>query len=114
MVEETVSTGPHEQPLEFEADMTAGTATIILSGDLDLGNQRELARHLAQVLEYEPQRLTFKMARVSFVDCASARLIVGTGRSLPEGTWPVIADAQPIVRRVLQITGLDALCDLAG
>jgi anti-anti-sigma factor len=109
-----VSTGPHEQPLKFEVDVTAGTATVVLSGDLDLGNHNSLAHHLARVLEHEPRRLIFEMAQVSFVDCASARLIAGTGRSLPEGVRPVIRGARPIVCTVLRITGLDALCDLAG
>ena len=109
-----MSTGQNEQPLGFEVDVIAGTATVVLSGDLDLGNHNSLAHHLARVLEYEPQRLIFEMARVRFVDCASARLIAGTGRSLPEGVRPVIRGAQPVVGTVLRITGLDALCDLAG
>jgi anti-anti-sigma regulatory factor len=52
------------------------------------------------------------MAGVGFADCASVRLIVGTGRSLPEGSRPVISRPRPVVRRVLQVTGLDTLCDL--
>jgi anti-anti-sigma factor len=104
---------PRDQPLGFEAMVTGDRAVIVvLSGDFDIGNQGSLARHLAEILEYQPRRLVYDMADVGFVDCASARLIAGTGRSLPEGVRPVISRARLAVRRVLEITGLDTLCDL--
>jgi anti-anti-sigma regulatory factor len=40
------------------------------------------------------------------------RLIVRTRQLLPDGGRPVISRPPPVVRRVLQITGLDTLCDL--
>ena len=52
------------------------------------------------------------MAEVSFADSAAVRLIVRTGQLLPDGGRPVISRPPPVVRRVLQITGLDTLCDL--
>jgi anti-anti-sigma factor len=101
--------------LGFEA-MVAGDGTVIaiLSGDFDVCNAAALADQLAEIAAYRPQRLVFEMAEVSFMDCASARLIVGVRRSLPEGTRPVISNSPLVVGRVLQIIGLDALCDLTG
>jgi anti-anti-sigma factor len=75
-------------------------------------NRCWLARRLAETVERQPLRLVFDMAGVGFADCASVRLIVGTGRSLPDGNRPVISRPRPVVRRVLQVTGLDTLCDL--
>jgi anti-anti-sigma factor len=106
---------PRDQPLGFEAMVTGdGTVIVVLSGEFDTGNIRALAHHLAEVLEYQPRRLVFDLAEVGFVDCASARLIAGTGRSLPEGVRPVISRPRLSVRRVLEITGLDTLCDLGA
>ncbi len=60
----------------------------------------------------QPRRLVVDMAEVGFADGASVRLIVATGRSLPGSSRPVIHRPPPVVRRVLQLTGLDTLCDL--
>jgi anti-anti-sigma factor len=89
-----------------------GTVIVLLSGELDIGNRCWLARRLAEIVEQQPRRLVFDMAEVGFADCASVRLIVGTARSLPDRSRPVISRPGPVVRRVLQVTGLDTRCDL--
>ena len=58
-----------------------------------------------------PSRLIFEMAAVGYLDCASARLIAGTGRWLPDGVKPVIVSPSPLARRVLMVSGIGALCD---
>jgi anti-anti-sigma regulatory factor len=54
------------------------------------------------------------MAGVGFIDCAAARLIAGAGRFLPRGQRPVIRRPGPLVRRILELTGLDAYCEIEG
>ena len=51
------------------------------------------------------------MAAVGYIDCASARLIAGTSRWLPPGVKPVIISPSPLARRVLQVSGIGALCE---
>lgn len=104
--------GSPAPPVTVEADPTAGTATVMISGDLDLTTTPPLAEQLAQVLGGNPRQLVFDLDRVGFIDCASARLIVGSGRSLPDGQRPVIRRPSPAVRRILELTGLDAHCQL--
>jgi anti-anti-sigma factor len=89
-----------------------GAITVVLSGDLDMGNLSWLAQRLAETMGQQPRRLVVDMARVGFADCASVRLIVAAGRSLPDGSRPVISGPRPLVRRVLHVTGLDMLCEL--
>jgi len=101
-----------EQPLEFKATEAGGTVTVVLGGDLDAGNERALRRRLARIMQRRPRRLVFEMARVGYIDCACARAIVETERSLPAGTRPGIRHPQPVVLRLLRLTGLDARCDL--
>ncbi len=104
---------PGPRPVCFAATPCGGTVIVRLSGDLDIVNRCWLARRLAETVEQQPLRLVFDMAEVGFADCASVRIIVGTGRSLPDGGRPVISRPRPVVRRVLQVTGLDTLCDLS-
>lgn len=59
-----------------------------------------------------PARLVFDMAGVRFADCASARMITGTAAWLPDGNRPVIRSPRPLVRRLLERSGLDAYCEL--
>lgn len=46
------------------------------------------------------------------MDSAAARLIAGTGQHLPGGARPVILAPSPAVRRILELTGLDAYCEI--
>ncbi|MGH3209394.1 MAG: STAS domain-containing protein, partial [Trebonia sp.] len=70
------------------------------------------ADRLARVRRERPRRLVFEAAQVTFIDCASARLIAGTERWLPPGVKPVIVCPPPVVRRVFQASGLGARCEL--
>ena len=94
--------------------MEAGpdTTTVVISGELDLATIPMLARQLAQVTWKNPGRLIFDLTSVGFMDCGSARLIARTGCSLPDGRRPVLRHPNPGVRRVFELTGLDACCEI--
>jgi anti-sigma B factor antagonist len=96
----------------IRTDEAAGTATVVISGELDFTSAPFLAEQLAPILARKPRRLVFDLAQVGFIDCASARLIVGTGQNLPDGGQPVIRRPGPVVRRILELTGLDAHCQV--
>ena len=102
---------PAELPA-FAVTVTAETLTVELSGEFDVTSEGLLADCLAHLALERPRRLVFEAGLVTFIDCASARLIVGTGHLLPPGVKPVIVCPSPIVRRVLQASGLSALCVL--
>ena len=59
---------PHLRHLSVKPDLTAGTATMVISGELDLLSTPSLAEHLDQILAGQPRRLVFDLARVSFID----------------------------------------------
>jgi anti-anti-sigma factor len=104
-------TGPGAQPLTVVATVAAGTAVVVISGELDLMTMPSLAGHLARILDMKPQRLIFDMSRVGFLDCFAARLLVSTGQFLPDGR-AVIRRPGPVVRRILELTGLHAQCEV--
>lgn len=104
---------PAELP-GFAVTVTAETLTVALSGELDVTSVGFLTDRLAHLPWERPRRLVFEAALVTFMDCASARLIVGTDHLLPPGVKPVVVCPAPIVRRVLQASGLSARCVLCG
>ena len=56
--------------------------------------------------------LVFDLSGTRFMDCGSARLIAAAGQWLPAGGRPVIRRPKPVVRRVLELTGLDMHCEI--
>jgi anti-anti-sigma factor len=102
------------QPFAIEARIIQGTATVVLSGELDVSVMPALAEHLARIMASKPGHLIFDMARVTFIDCATARLIIRAGESLPSGGRALIRHPSAIVRRVLELTGLASRCDIGG
>ena len=98
----------------IEVDGGPGTTTVFISGELDLATMPFVSEQLTLVLETRPERLVLDLTRTRFLDCGSARMIVATGRSLPVGRLPVIRRPSPSVRRILELTGLDAYCEIEG
>jgi anti-anti-sigma factor len=97
--------------LSVRSELAGGTATLVITGELDLITVTALAWQLDQVLAQAPARLVFDLTRVAFVDVAAARLISGATRTLPAAGRPVLRQASPETRRVLELTGFARLCE---
>ena len=96
----------------IEMETRPGVTTIVVKGELDLVTMPYLAARLALALRDRPGWLVFDLSGTHFMDCGSARLIVGAGQRLPGGGRPVIRRPGPGVRRVFELTGLDAHCEI--
>ena len=101
---------PARRPV-VEETVTGETVTVVLRGEFDVTGEDFLSARLERIRQGRPRRLVFVMSQVAYMDCASARLIAGTGRWLPAGVKPVIGSPSPIVRRVLQLSGISAACE---
>jgi anti-anti-sigma factor len=99
--------GPDARSLAIQVDVTPERATVVVGGELDLVSMPVLAARLSVVLRRRPRRLILDMAGTTFMDCACARLLASAGQFLPDYK-PVIRQPTSAVRRVLQLTGLDA------
>ena len=106
--------GPLGMLLAIEVEVSDEVATMVIIGELDLTTGPLLAERLSATLRAKPRRLILDMAGTSFLDCSSARLIVSAGQGLPDGQRPVIRHPSRAVRRVLELTGLDAGCEIEG
>jgi anti-anti-sigma factor len=96
----------------IEVETGPGVTTIVVKGELDLVTMPYLATRLTLALRDRPGRLVFDLSGTHFMDCGSARLIAGAGQRLPGDGRPVIRRPAPGVRRVLELTGLDARCEI--
>lgn len=105
------SAGPAQDGrVTIEVETRPGVTTIVVKGELDLVTMPYLAARLTLALRDRPGRLVFDLSGTTFMDCGSARLIAG--QRLLDGGRPVIRRPGPGVRRVLELTGLDALCEI--
>ena len=87
---------------------------MVIAGELDLTTRPCSPSTCRLVLCARPRRFVLDLAGIRFMDCGSARLIVSAGQFLPEGRRPIIRHASRAVRRVLELTGFDAECEIEG
>ena len=107
------SAGPAQgSRVTIEVEARPGVTTIVVTGELDLVTMPYLSAQLTLAVRDRPGRLVFDLSGTHFMDCGSARLIAGAGQGLPGGGRPVIRRPGPGVRRVLELTGLDAHCEI--
>jgi anti-anti-sigma factor len=102
------------QSPDFQAVVTGhGHVQVAISGELDVTTSESLIRLLAELADGRPISLSIDMSKVSFLDCASARLLIGASAFLPPGERPVLSSVQPAVRRLLELIGLDEAIETA-
>ncbi len=106
--------GSRANRVVIEVESAPEATTISVRGELDLVTMPFLAEQLTLVSRDKPGRLVFDLAGTGFMDCGSARLIASAGEWLPEGRRPVIHRPGSAVRRILELTGLNAYCEIEG
>ena len=86
---------------------------VALTGEADATTVAELRETLATQLHTGARRVTVDASGLSFLDSASLRVLVLAARALRgrHGTL-VFARPQPLVARLLEITGADRLLDV--
>lgn len=90
---------------------SAGVARITLAGDLDLPQADDLQRRLAQLCRPD-QRVEIDMSQVTFFNSTTVSVLAcAYQHNQALGAVLVIIHPSPIVRRVLEITGLHHLID---
>jgi len=91
-------------------------SVLRLYGELDVTNKDCLRRAISSAMEkHHPQTLIVDLSALGFVDCGSLAVLVWAHVRLAEqGLQLVITGGQPIVRRLLSLTGLDTYLHLGG
>ncbi len=95
------------------ASSEADGPVVELSGDADATTAALLREILAAQLDTGARLITVDVSGLSFLDSASLRVLVLAARALRgrHGTL-VLARPQPLVARMLEITGADRLLEV--
>ena len=96
----------------IEVDVKQETALVRVTGDLDLISRPLLAERLSAALAAGPRRLVLDLAGAGFMDVGSARVVASAGEFLPDGARLIIRRPNPVVRRILELTGYDSGCEI--
>jgi stage II sporulation protein AA (anti-sigma F factor antagonist) len=98
--------GPAELHLETRIE-PSGAALISVSGELDVSNAQTLESAVALLTsESTPSELIFDMSGLRFMDSAGIAVLLGAAKKVDKVS---LRDPSPIVRRVVELTGLSAV-----
>lgn len=99
--------GDGEVQLSIEESVDPGEVpTIGLTGELDSSNVGQLETTVSAILAKRPDRVIFDLSQLRFMDSAGISVLVGLAG---EVQTVQIRDPTPIVRRVIEITGLNGV-----
>lgn len=100
--------------LSVVIDAGAQCVAVRLQGDLDVTSKDGLRAALEGLLDAPPTPVVFDLSALSFADCAGLSVLVDVRTRLAaSGRQVRVTDPQPIVRRMLMLTGTDALLGVA-
>ncbi len=97
--------------LSWEHSGTAASPVIALHGEIDLSTSPLLRATLVSLVDAGAQDLTVDMTDVTFVDSTGLGVLVGALQLLQArgGEGLTVRGVGPVVRRVFELTGLDAV-----
>jgi anti-sigma B factor antagonist len=92
---------------EFQRNVSQvnGATVVALRGELDVASSQELSDELAELIENGTTDLVIDLAQLAFIDSTGLSAILRANRSLERGHL-VLREPNPLVRQVLEITGL--------
>jgi anti-sigma B factor antagonist len=96
--------------LAISTEQRGQQLVLRLRGELDVSNADSLRQVLDGVLERASQTLVVDLARLGFADRAGLTVLVAARTRLAaQGHQLIMINAQPVVRRLLAVTGLDTV-----
>jgi anti-sigma B factor antagonist len=97
-------------------EVSAGhdATTVVIRGELDLVTAPVLDEQLRLAVASKPARIVLDMTGTDFMDCGCARLIAAARSALPAEADLIIRQPSRVVRRVLELTGLDVYREIEG
>ncbi len=94
---------------DVDVRRAGGIAVAVLHGDYDLGNVAGLHAELLEVLRVRPTGIVVDLSEAGFLDLTALRAMANIARrATAVGVWVRAAGPTPMVRRMLEITGLGA------
>jgi anti-sigma B factor antagonist len=91
--------------IEMRLDPT-GAHVVVLAGELDSANAAMLQERLASIPPQPTQRLIFDLTGLRFMDSAGIAVLIGAAANTGGVS---LRNPSPVIRRVLQATGLSTV-----
>lgn len=89
------------------------TATLVVSGELDLASTPEFAAAVERTLESQAGVLVIDLSALEFIDSTGVRALVkGYARAVDHGKQCSVVNGGPQVSRILEMTGVDRQIDI--
>jgi len=97
-------------PLRLDVEGPASHPSVTVSGEIDVATSPRLRAELMNLIAAGATEITLHFGGVSFVDSSGLGVLVGAYKRLHEDGHGAIhiVGAQPSVRKVFEITGLEA------
>jgi anti-sigma B factor antagonist len=92
------------------AAVANGTATVLVQGEIDIATAPDLRRALAEAMVASPNQLVVDLAATTFLDCSGIAAIVDAHRRAPASCQIVLRSPAPIIRKVIELIGIDQIC----
>jgi anti-sigma B factor antagonist len=93
---------PSTVQIDTHLDPT-GAQVVVLSGELDTSNADSLQERVASIPPQSAQRLIFDLTGLRFMDSAGIAVLIGAATKASSVS---LRNPSPIIRRVLETTGL--------
>lgn len=83
-------------------------SVLRLDGELDASTEDRLRTAIGSALDHSPERLVVDLSALGFMDCSGLSVLVWAHqRCAGQGRQLLITGAQPVVQRLIHLTGLD-------
>ena len=83
-----------------------GTPVIRLAGELDMTSAETVRGAVDSALGGDPGRVVFETSKLEFMDSSGIALLLSVAQRVPE---VLIREPSPIVRRLIELTGLEEI-----
>jgi anti-anti-sigma factor len=91
--------------IDMHLDPT-GAQVVILAGELDSSNADSLQEQVALIPSQPPRRLIFDLTDLRFMDSAGIAVLIN---ATAKASSVSLCNPSPIIRRVLEATGLSSV-----
>ena len=89
---------------ELEIGDEDGTPVIRLAGELDMTSADDIRAAIDGVLRRTPERVVFETSGLQFMDSSGIALLLSVAQQVPDVE---LRAPSPIVRRLIELTGLE-------
>lgn len=107
-----VATAP-DIGIDVRLELVASRASLAVSGEVDIATAPDLGAVLNAVIDRNYRYLTVDLSEVSFLDAQGLRVLIEGGARLGRDGRLTVARPSQIVRRILEIAGVDEHLDIS-